>query len=161
MQKSRACKDKCFYNFYMFTIFLKIKNEINDSLGYRPVAQIQRRLPVSPVFKRWNLEKTGLRWDRAPPDLVRQVAADGAQPAFRVRQIRTFYNQEPVKIASQPRSHSPKSWIKEKNQTIKSVLHQQKQFLTVPVDAPQTAPSVANTVAHNSLGCCKNNFCSS
>lgn len=73
----------------------------SDSLGCRPVAQFQRRPPVGLVFKGWDLEKTGLRWDRAPPDLVRQVTTDGAQPscAIRVLQTRTLDIQEPLNVA--------------------------------------------------------------
>ena len=138
------------------------------------MAQVRRRPPVGPVFKGWDLEKTGLRWDRAPPDLVHQVATDGAQPscALRVRQIRTLDIQEPLNVARRelwwpwclatvqplPKVLDPR---RKKRQTIKSALHQQKQFLTVPLGAPQTAPSVAKTVAHNTPGCCRNNFCSS
>ena len=158
---------------FIYVDRFKKSNEINDSLGCRPVAQLQRSPPVGPVFKGWDLEKTGLRWDRAPPDLVRQVATDGAQPscALRVCQIRTIDIQEPLNVARRElwwpwclatMQPLPKSSIQgEKRQTIKSALYQQKEFLTVPLGASQTAPSVAKTVTHNTPGCCRNNFCSS
>ena len=158
---------------FIYVDRFKKSNEINDSLGCRPVAQLQRSPPVGPVFNGWDLEKTGLRWDRAPPDLVRQVATDGAQPscALRVCQIRTLDIQEPLNVARRElwwpwclatMQPLPKSSIQgKKRQTIKSALYQQKEFLTVPLGASQTAPSVAKTVAHNTPVCCRNNFCSS
>ena len=63
-----------------------------------------------------------------------------------------------------PRNHAATPQVldpREKRQTIKSALYQQKEFLTVPLGASQTAPSVAKTVTHNTPGCCRNNFCSS
>ena len=151
-------------------------NEINDSLGCRPVAQLQRSPPVGPVFNGWDLEKTGLRWDRAPPDLVRQVATDEAQPscALRVCQIRTLDIQEPLNVARRElwwpwclatMQPLPKSSIqgkkgKQLNQLCINkknssqypwVLHKRpprlpKQLLTIPLCAAETISALAKSL---------------
>ena len=76
----------------------------------------------------------------------------------------TQCSSEGTLVAMMPRNHAATPQVldpREKRQTIKSALYQQKEFLTVPLGASQTAPSVAKTVTHNTPGCCRNNFCSS
>ena len=77
----------------------------------------------------------------------------------------TQCSSEGTLVAMLPRNHAATPQVLDprvkKRQTIKSALYQQKEFLTVPLGASQTAPSVAKTVAHNTPGCCRNNFCSS
>ena len=76
----------------------------------------------------------------------------------------TQCSSEGTLVAMMPRNHAATPQVldpREKRQTIKSALYRQKEFLTVPLGASQTAPSVAKTVAHNTPGCCRSNFCSS
>ena len=76
----------------------------------------------------------------------------------------TQCSSEGTLVAMMPRNHAATPQVLDprgKRQTIKSALYQQKEFLTVPLGASQTAPSVAKTVAHNTPVCCRNNFCSS